>query len=160
MIVATITTGRVMSTTGSTAIRDSRLHLGLTQQQVADRLGVTRAAVQQYESSEERGVISLATLRNALAVLGGSVAVTPAQPASAAPRRLFLGTPELLASAVRDSRAALGLTASQVADQASTSREVVEAMEASRPVSDISAVVRVLRAVNIRPYAIPSPAAG
>ena len=64
-----------MSPQGSTAIRDARERLGMTQLEVARRLGVTRAAVQQYERNEERGAISLATLRSALEVLGGEVVI-------------------------------------------------------------------------------------
>lgn len=57
----------------SDLIRSARTRAGLTGAQLAERLGVTTAAVSQMEQSERRGTIQLDTLRRALAVLGRDI---------------------------------------------------------------------------------------
>jgi len=140
----------------TTAIRDSRLHLGLSQADLAQRLRVTRAAVQQYERNEERGVISLATLRRALAALGGSVVVQAAG-VEDVPKRLFLDTAERLAREVVDARTRQSVSVSELSAQAEVPATLIEAMERGSAVYDLSAIVRVLKALDIEPLALPSP---
>lgn len=148
-----------MTAYGTTAIRDSRKRLGLTQQQVAERLGVSRAAVQHYERNEERGVITMATLRAALDVLGGSVSVLAATgdaPRPPALKRLFLDTPQRLAEALLDGRAEAGVTTEELAERAGVSLSLLRDMEAGEAVRDLGAMARVLREVGVSPYALPS----
>jgi transcriptional regulator with XRE-family HTH domain len=63
-------------------IRFVREGLGLSRQAVAGRLNVTQAAVRDYEESEAREAISLATLRRVADALGCEVvvALVPRQP--------------------------------------------------------------------------------
>ena len=52
------------------AIRDA---MGMTAEQLAERMGVTRQAVTQLERSEAQGTVTLASLRRAAEALGCSV---------------------------------------------------------------------------------------
>ncbi|WP_353816580.1 helix-turn-helix domain-containing protein [Agromyces sp. SYSU T00266] len=57
----------------SDLIRSSRVSSGLTGAELAERLGVTVAAVSQMEQSERRGTIRLDTLRRALSAMGRDI---------------------------------------------------------------------------------------
>lgn len=61
----------------STLIRDTRLAEGLTQAQLARRLGITQPSVARLERSEETA--SVATLRRALNVMGRGLVLQSVQ---------------------------------------------------------------------------------
>jgi transcriptional regulator with XRE-family HTH domain len=73
----------------TTMIRDNRIRAGLTMQQLAERLGVSHAAVSQMEKSEAEGTIKIATLSRALDALGSRLEVlsVPVAPAAHLQRR-------------------------------------------------------------------------
>lgn len=56
-------------------LRSTREALGLSRAVVAERLGVTRASVQDFEEAEARGAITLASLRRVAAALDCDVVV-------------------------------------------------------------------------------------
>ncbi|MDR2895963.1 MAG: helix-turn-helix domain-containing protein [Propionibacteriaceae bacterium] len=58
-------------------IQETRQAQGVTQGELARRLGVSTPAVSQWEKSEDNGTISLNTLRKALAALGQQAAIRP-----------------------------------------------------------------------------------
>jgi transcriptional regulator with XRE-family HTH domain len=58
-------------------IQETRQAQGITQGELARRLGVSTPAVSQWEKSEDNGTISLNTLRKALAALGQQAAIRP-----------------------------------------------------------------------------------
>lgn len=56
----------------STLIHDVRVEQGIARQSLADKLGVSVSAVQQYERSESTGSIRVKTLKKVLGALGAS----------------------------------------------------------------------------------------
>jgi|GEM_PF-6279672 len=139
----------------STAIRDARRRSGISQADLARRLGVTRAAVQQYERSEALEVISLGTLRRALGAMGGGLTINVGA-ADDSPQRLFLDTASRLAEAAAAARARRGLSVADVAARADVDATLVRAVEGGEGVTNMAGVVRVLRSLDIKPLALPS----
>ena len=76
MTVLAITPSLTNSTVAGSQLRSVREHMGLSRRHVAEQLGVTIAAVQDYERSEAAGRITLTTLRKYAAVLECDVTVT------------------------------------------------------------------------------------
>lgn len=62
----------------STSIRTLRARKGVSQRELAARLGVTRAAIQQYERNEASGGLSLAVFQRVLSELGATLTVQSA----------------------------------------------------------------------------------
>lgn len=74
--VITITSDSPASTVSRSRLREIREQKGLSRRHIAEQLGVTIAAVQDYERSEAAGRITLKTLRKYAEVLGCEVTVT------------------------------------------------------------------------------------
>ena len=72
-------------------------------------------------------------------------------------RRLFLTTADEVAEAVRTQRAGLGMTQTQVAEQAGVTRQFVGAVERGHPTAELGKVLKVLKAVGVLALAQPAP---
>ncbi|PTY08866.1 hypothetical protein DB347_04660 [Opitutaceae bacterium EW11] len=82
-------------------LRAARERLGLSRAEVARRLGVSRASVQDFELGELRGSISLASFRRVALALGCDVLLNLELPADLA----MPGPPKRTAAAARSARA-------------------------------------------------------
>ena len=97
MKVITIISSESRSLNAASRLREIREEMGLSRRHIAEQLGVTIAAVQDYERSEAAGRITLKTLRKYAEVLGCEVMVTitpneahvaaPTPPKLSVPRR-------------------------------------------------------------------------
>lgn len=74
--VTTITPDSPASTVSRSQLREIREQKELSRRHIAEQLGVTIAAIQDYERSEAAGSITLKTLRKYAEVLGCEVVVT------------------------------------------------------------------------------------
>lgn len=71
-------------------------------------------------------------------------------------RRRFLNSPARLARVVSDERAIHGLTRAELAERADTSEGDVRSIESGRPVSSLPTVLRIVRALDVQPLALPT----
>lgn len=74
--VSAITSHKSAAVVSRSRLREIREQKGLSRRHIAEKLGVTIAAIQDYERSEAAGKITLKTLRKYAEVLGCEVTVT------------------------------------------------------------------------------------
>lgn len=93
--VLTINSSEPRTVDTGSRLREIRENQGLSRRHIAEQLGVTIAAVQDYERSEAAGRITLKTLRKYAEVLGCEVMVTitPSEAHVAAPTPPKLSVP-------------------------------------------------------------------
>ncbi|MDF1488524.1 helix-turn-helix domain-containing protein [Tessaracoccus caeni] len=70
-------------------------------------------------------------------------------------KRLFIDTIERLAQVVADERREAHLTQLELASRAGVSRRFIIELEKGHPRAELSRVLAVLHALDVRPYAIP-----
>jgi transcriptional regulator with XRE-family HTH domain len=76
IMVLTIKSKKFKVTESGSRLRQIRVEQGLSRRHIAEQLGVTIAAVQDYERSEAAGRITLKTLRKYADVLGCDVTLS------------------------------------------------------------------------------------
>lgn len=71
-------------------------------------------------------------------------------------RRPFINTVERLARVTAETRAEAGITPAELAERAGVDQDFVADIEAGRPRAEVGRAVRVLRALDMQPRAIPA----
>lgn len=70
-------------------------------------------------------------------------------------KRLFINTTGRLAAVVGEERLAYGLSVEELAAKSGVDVQIIAELEAGTPRTNLGAVLRVLDALGVRPYALP-----